>query len=475
MSIWKSYNNRKVNKLSKNIDVDILIIGAGITGMTLAYLLKDKNVCVVDARKIGFGVTLRSTAKINYFQGIVYTKILDVTDNITASSYLNSQIYAMKKLKKIIKKEKIACDLEKVSSYVFPSNKGDIHKLDREVKFLLNNKIKVKEVTNFVKLNKYKLYGVDDTYVFNPLKYLDGLYNILIDSGVSLYENTNITKIEKIGNSYICATTKNFIKAKIVVVATQYPYFLFPLLLPLKSSLEKSYIIVSKVNTYHKYTYISTSDPIYSTRFYKDKKNIYKISLGKSYNLYKNKIDTECFCKLQKEFDIDNKDIVYKYTNTDIITSDYMPYIGSIKNNMYISCGYNTWGITNGILGACIISDRINNKKNKYDIFNPYRINISNIVKFPKYIYGSIKSYFKYKQDNIKVIKINGQNIGVYNDSKGTHMVYIKCPHMGCRLRFNEVEKTWDCPCHSSRFNIDGKCIKGPSNYDISFDLKKNK
>ena len=168
------------------------------------------------------------------------------------------------------------------------------------------------------------------------------------------------------------------------------------------------------------------------------------------------------------------------YSNVDIITSDHMPYIGKIKHNMYIGCCYNTWGMTNSVLAAKIISDMVKNISNPYqNIFNPKRINLSMILNIP-YILGSqIKSFFGPKinknkpwyNGKVKFVRKNGKSLAIYKDENGfEHTVYNKCPHVGCSLIFNEEEKTWDCPCHSSRFNIDGDCIKGPSTFDITYN-----
>ena len=138
----------------------------------------------------------------------------------------------------------------------------------------------------------------------------------------------------------------------------------------------------------------------------------------------------------------------YLWSNVDIITNDGLPYIGRLKNNMLIGTGYNTWGLTNGFLAGKILSDIILNKENEYiDLFDPNRFNLKQIIGGISDIGSSISGYFN----------------GYLNKSKETHI----CPHAYCKLLFNNIEKTWDCPCHGSRFNIDGKCISGPANRDI--------
>ena len=479
MSIWnKKEINTKSEKLNKNIDTDILIIGAGMTGMTTAYYLKDKNICVVDANRVGHGVTLNTTAKINYFQERIYTKIANITNIDNSVKYLKSQRYAIDNIKEIIEKEKIDCDFINVPSFVFANKQSEIEKLEKEIDFLKNNGIKVEERDLPDKIKSYKSYAVNDTYIFNPIKYLQGLYNILSEH-IPIYENTKIIRIEKKDDYYICFSTNHHIKAKKVILSCHYPYFIYPFLLPLKSSIEKSYIIVSKVKEDKKFTCISSSIPTYSCRYYDDGENIYKICLAQSHNTSVKQNDVYNFNRVKQIFNLKEKDIVYKYSNTDIMTVDHMPYMGKLKDNMYIGVGYNTWGMTNSVLASRIISDLILGNNNEFsEVFNPNRFNVSNIIKIPYILASQTKSFFgpkifKYKSwysDKVKFYHEDGKSLACYKDKNGfEHIIHNKCPHFGCSLIFNEKELTWDCPCHSSRFDIDGKCIKGPSNYDVSY------
>ena len=478
MSIWnKEEINTKKEQLDKDIETDILIIGAGMTGMTTAYYLKDMDVCVVDASIVGHGVTLNTTAKINYFQERIYTKI-SKTDVKSATTYLKSQRYAIDNIKKIIEDKKIDCDFKNVPSFVFANTKKEIEPLKREIKFLHSNGIQVQKKDLPHKITSYSSYCVNDTYIFNPIKYLQGLYNIL-SKNIHIYENTKIIKIDEIDGYFICSGTDHHIKAKRVVLACHYPYFIYPFLLPLKSSIEKSYIIVSKVNKDKNFTCISSSTPTYSCRYYNDGKNIYQISLAESHNTSVKQNDKYHFDRVKEIFNLKSSDIVMKYSNTDIMTIDHMPYIGKLKDNLYIGVGFNTWGMTNSVLAAKIISDMIKCYENEYSTsFNPNRFNLSNIIKFPYILASQTKSFFgpkilKYKSwysNRIKFYHKDGKSLASYTDeNKVEHIIQNKCPHFGCSLIFNEKELTWDCPCHSSRFNIDGKCIKGPSNYDISY------
>ena len=168
-SIWlKDIKETNYKTLKENIDTDILVIGGGMTGISLLYELKDtqKKVVLVERNKIGHGVTSRSTAKLNYLQGIVYSKIKKLVGEKEAIDYLESQRLAIQKIKEIIKKEKIDCDLEKVTSKVYSRDS----ELEEEYEFLKDQNIPVTKDKNGIQ--------VEDTYVFHPLKFLYALASI---------------------------------------------------------------------------------------------------------------------------------------------------------------------------------------------------------------------------------------------------------------------------------------------------------
>ena len=155
-----------------------------------------------------------------------------------------------------------------------------------------------------------------------------------------------------------------------------------------------------------------------------------------------------------------------------------MPLIGEVKPNLYIATGFNKWGNTNGTISGKIISDLIIKKENKYcEIFSPKRgLSLDKIKNIPlfnfnigiRYIRNKLNSKMKYYDNKVIIKNIKGQRCGIYIDEKNkSHIVSNICPHMKCNLVFNYIDKTWDCPCHSSRFDIDGNVIYGPSVYDI--------
>ena len=473
-TIWTDEIKRDdIKILNKNINVDVLIIGGGITGLSTAYHLINSGlkVCLVERDIIGCGTTSKTTGKITYLQDLIYQKISLYNNKDKAKIYLKSQKEAISIIKNIIKKYNISCDFLKVNSYVYTNNNKNIKKLTKEYQFFKDNNIKINSGEKLPIDIKSKFYiSVNDTYVFHPMKYLNKLKQICEENDIKVYENTNVIKCEKNSDSYLCKTDNNTIKAKKVVFASHYPYFTVPFLMPIKSYIEKSYIVATKVDNKIKVSGITNDKTNFSFRSHSDKQNNYLICLGKSHNLREEKDDNKMFNNLCKENKIINNPL-YEWTNHDIITSDYLPYIGKINksDNLFIATGYNTWGMTNGTIAGKVISDLIMNKNNEYvDLFNPNRdMNLGKIINTPNNIYSSIKAILKTKiktYNNNTVYKIkDGKNVATYNN----YHIKNTCPHLKCGLIFNNKEKTWDCPCHGSRFDLNGKCINGPSKYDI--------
>ena len=427
-------------KLNEDKMVDVLIVGGGITGVNILYQLRKNNlnVMLVEQNKIGFSVTGKSTGKLSYLQNDLIDKIRKGLGDEIAAKYVKSQRDAIKMAVEIINKEKIACDLEKVNSVLYTNKDSEISKIKSLESFLRSNGVEVKEITNNLVQSKY-IIEVSDTYMFHPVKFV---YGLLKNNKFPIYENTTIKEITKVNDYYLCSTKENEIKAKWVILASHYPYFIVPYLFPIKCSLEKSYLSLAKFET-EPLSLISYSNPFVSIRTYKD--NL--IYLSNSHSVNSNVCDRENYNELLKKVSDLGITPDYMWSNIDIITNDGLPYVGKLSGNLLIGTGYNTWGLTNGILAGKILSDIVMNKENEYEkLFSPTRKNMKQVV---------------------EGIKDVGKTIGGYvNGFINSDRMY-KCPHAYCNLIYNEIDDTFDCPCHGSRFDNNGKCISGPANKDI--------
>lgn len=475
----ENVTNRVLPSLKEDISCDILIIGGGIAGLMTAYFLKDKgkNVVLIEANKCAEGASSKNTGKLTFMQGLIYQEIEKNYNSEIASLYLKSQKEAISLAKAIILDNSIDCNLKETESYIFNNNEDILSKFKKELEFYQKNNIDCKIVKTLP--NKFPIkYALTSSsgYSFNPYKFLVKIKNILKDK-IKIYEKTRCTKVKKEENYYVSLLSNgNKIKSKSVVVATQYPFFIVPYFTPFKTIVEKSFITSGKEKTMD-FQAISSGKKTFSINYYHEDEG-YLLYSRKSHYICKDldvrEDEKEITLEYEKYF---NSKPLYYFQNHDLMTYDHIPYIGRIDNNMFVLTGFNKWGNTNGIIGGKIISDLILNLNNDYqEVFDPKRslsfLKIKNLLVYntlvmSRYILNKVKSNQTFYDNNVKIKDINGKKCGIYTDEKGDHIVSNICPHMKCNLVFNYVDKTWDCPCHASRFDIDGNVISGPSVYSI--------
>ncbi|HBA37321.1 MAG TPA: hypothetical protein DCY94_01230 [Firmicutes bacterium] len=463
----------ELRPLKEDMDVDVVIIGGGITGLSMLYQLKnsEKRVILVEANVCGMGVTSKSTAKITPMEQDLYMKIRGY-DEAKASLYLKSQLDARDLLVETIRKEEIECDLEKSTSYTYTSDTNKIKDIECEYQFLSQNGLSV-DISSNIPFNSELQLAVSykDAYVFHPLKYINGLKDILKEK---VFERSRVKSIIKTEEGYILNINDCTVKTKVVVIATHYPYFFKSFFLPLKSHIEVSFV-GAKQEKYEEYNAINIDKPIDSIRYHKSGKKSFKVHLYDS--LMSSEVGgiKEHFANLMEE-----EECEFLWSNNDVMTNDSLPFIGSIKkgdNTFLIGTGYNTWGMTNGTLAGKILADIIEEKENSYrELFDPNRkVNFGKLVSFPLNIFSNAKSFIKSSKGNVnngevEYETIDGVEVASVCDKDGVkHTVLAKCPHMKCGLIYNKVEETWDCMCHGSRFDIDGNVLEGPSNENIKF------
>ena len=472
-SIWLKGVKTKANKkLSEDIDTDILIIGGGITGLSTAYFLmnKDREITLIDKGKIGYGATSYSTGKVTYLQDTLVKGNSEKED-----LYLASQIDAVNMIKNIIIENNIKCNYESNSSYLYATNKKEIKNIKKIENILKRNNIEYKIKNSDLLYNSIYSIKVDDTATINPAKYLLGLKELL-NNNIKIYENSIAEDIDYKDSKFVVKVNNNCIRCNVLVVATHYPFLISLGLIPFKTHVEKSYLTAFNVEKNKKLNAIAQSGNN-SIRYYSDDKD-YMIYCSCSDKLGKNIDNAKKIGDLSWEVNSKyNTKMKYIWNNCDIMATDFIPLAGKIEKNLYIATGYSTWGITNGSLSAKVIADNILGITNKYtELFNPTRTSniinlvVSNLSVGKTYILSKlIKNYSFYT--NVSVYTKDGIRYGKYIDDKNVeHIVYNKCPHMKCNLIFNSVDKTWDCPCHSSRFDIDGNIVHGPSHYSIKVE-----
>lgn len=427
-SIWvKSVPDINFKALDGNKSTDVLIVGGGIAGILCAYRLwkSGADCMLVEAGRICQGITKNTTAKITLGHGIIYDKLIKTFGENKARLYLNAQLQAMKEYSKLC--ADIDCDYQIMDNYVYSlANKCEI---ENEVNALKTLGVDA-EVSGAGELpiNVSGSVKVGRQAAFHPLKFL---YSISKD--LPIFENTKV--IELAANKAI--TNRGEITYKKLIIATHFPilnkhggYFL-------KLYQHRSYVIALKGPQKINGMYVDESDTGLSFRTHEDLLLLGGGGhrTGKQGGCWQ---ELELFAKKHYK----NAQIVAKWATQDCMTLDGIPYIGRYSKSTpdtFVATGFNKWGMTNAMAASIILTDLVCNRHNPYaEVFSPSRTIMRRQL---------IANLFE-------------STVGLLTPTRP------RCPHLGCALRYNKAEHTWDCPCHGSRFSKNGDLIDNPATDD---------
>ncbi len=428
-SIWqKTAELPSFSTLENDTKTDVLVIGGGLAGLLTAYKLKEKGIDCIVVEKDGIcqKVTGNTTAKITSQHGFCYSKILKSNGFENAKIYLHANEKALSEYEKLC--EKIDCDFEKKDNFVYALENMNL--IDEELKALWKIGFQAEFQDNLpLPIKPIGAIKFKNQAQFNPLKFVKGIIKDL-----KIYENTFVKKID--GNSAI--TERGKINFKKAVIATHFPIINNHGLFFMKMYQHRSYVIALENAPDVKGMYVDQSDSGLSFRNYE---NLLLLG-GGSHKTGKdggNWKELRDFAKINYP---DAKEVAH-WATQDCKTLDHIPYIGPYfkgAENLFVATGFNKWGMTGAMVSAMILSDMIAEKENPYaKIFNPSRC----ILKPQLFING-------------------------FESAKNLLTPTPKrCPHLGCALKWNKAEHTWDCPCHGSRFTENGKLLENPANGDL--------
>ncbi|MBR5273361.1 MAG: FAD-dependent oxidoreductase [Clostridia bacterium] len=427
-SVWeKSAQRPKFEKLNGNASTDVLIIGGGIAGILCAYKLKNAGVdCILtEAAEICGGITKNTTAKITLQHGLLYDKLIKRFGENKAKRYLRAQMHAGEEYAKIC--HGIDCDYEIKDSFVYSLNNKE--KIQREVATL--NHLGIKADFYGATELPFKVAGavcVREQAQFHPLKFL-----YAISKDLPIYEHTKVTQLKP----YTAITNHGEISFKKLIIATHFPilnkhggYFI-------KLYQHRSYVIALENAQKLNGMYVDESDTGLSFRNYE---NLLLLGGGGHRTGKKGGCWNELETFAQKHYK--NARIIDKWATQDCMTLDAVAYIGPYAkslSNVYVATGFNKWGMTNSMVAADILCGIIKGRPAPFaEVFLPSRS-----IMRPQLAANTFESI-----------------IGLLTPT------VPRCPHLGCALKYNRAEHSWDCPCHGSRFTMDGELIDNPATDD---------
>lgn len=472
--------------LQKDLKVDVAIIGGGITGILCAYLLSNKglNIAIFEADHILQGTTGHTTAKITSQHGLIYSKIKNQISEEFAKQYADANESAIRMYKKIANELNIQCDLVPQSAYIYTLQDQYISKIKDEATIADSLGIKATYLEELpLPFTVKAAVRFDDQAQFHPLKFLLPLAKEIANSGNQIFERTRIIDIEDQSDYVLMTDQGKKVTAEKLIIASHYPFYNKPGLYFTRIYPERSYVVaINAKENYPGGMYITAEEPGRSIRS-QSSDDGQLIFVGGEHHKTGQGDDTikhyEALVDYANEtFTVEG--IPYRWSTQDCMTLDGIPYVGHYTSdtpNMYIATGYGKWGMTNSMTSAMLLRDLIIDGKSPWqDVYNPSRQTIvasaknfvvENLNVADKLIKGKILPLPKdtdIQSGEGEVIEANGQRAGVYRDEQGTlHIVDTTCTHMGCEVNWNSAEKSWDCPCHGSRFTYEGEVIEGPA------------
>lgn len=494
------------SELRENIKCDVVIVGGGISGLSVAYNLSKsgKKVVLVEDGFIGSGETGRTTAHLASALDDRYYELERIFGKEGSSLAAESHSAAISFIEETVRNEQIDCDFIRLSGYLYlhPSDKAE--NLDKEYEAAKNAGLDVELLDSVpgMKNSPGRCIRFANQGQFHPMKYLKGLAEAVIKFGGRIYTNTHAEEISDDG----IVTAKGFrVEAgDAVVIASNSPVN-NRYLMHQKQYPYRTYVVAAKVkkNSVKPGLWWDTGNhkdnkelpPYYYTRVQSlDEHHDLLICGGEDHHTgiledddtpqeqrYSN---LEVF--LRDHFNIE--EVIYKWSGQVLEPMDGLAYIGKNPvddDDVYIVTGDSGNGMTHGTIAGILISDLINNKKNPWEkIYSPSRFKLFSSGKtFFKELFGQLGSYVKnYPKDAAsvslsrletgdgKIVEMDGKKYGAYrDDADDLHLVSANCTHVGCIIAWNKDEKSWDCPCHGSRFTHDGKVINGPANEDLKY------
>jgi len=428
-SIWKATSTLPhFPKLTRDIKTDILIIGGGLTGILTAYMLHKQNIdyVLVEKGRICDSTSGNTTAKITIQHGLIYHKLLNSVGLDHTQGYLHANKMAFDKYAHLCRD--IDCDYEPKDNFVYTMNNP--YKLEDEMTALHRIGYPAELCQNLpLPMNTTGAVKFPAQAQFHPLKFVAE-----ISKNLNIYENSWVQ--EMIGNTAVLG--KHKIQANKVIVATHFPFINKHGSYFLKLYQHRSYVIGLKNAGIVDGMYVDDNKKGLSFRDY----NGYLLLGGGGHRTGKeggNWKELRDFARTHYPHSTEK----YFWSAQDCMSLDSIPYIGQYSSNttnLYTATGFNKWGMTGAMLSAMLLTDMVNDKPNDFnEIFSPSR----SILK-PQLAVNAFES---------------ATNLLSFSKKR--------CPHLGCALKWNKAEHSWDCPCHGSRFTEEGKVMENPANGDL--------
>jgi glycine/D-amino acid oxidase-like deaminating enzyme/nitrite reductase/ring-hydroxylating ferredoxin subunit len=458
---------------------DVLVLGGGITGLTTALLLKQQGakVAVIEAGRVGSGATGNSTAKVTALQGTMLSTITRTRGADIAAAYAEHSLVAVEMVANLVAELGIDCDLQRRTAYTVAQHDRELSAVEQETDAARAAGLPVHATRETdLPIDVEGAVRLDRQLELHPLSYARGLAAAIDSDGSRVFEQTRALSVEE-GRPVRVMTTHGELSGERVVVATHYPIWDRGLYFARLEAM-RSYCIAARVRGEPSRSMsITAGSPTWSFRSAGD----LMIVCGQGHPAGARNTGPDRFTALEdyarRHWDV--IEITHRWSAQDAVPYDRTPMIGTytpVTSRMFVATGFSKWGLSSGTMSAMLLAAQIAGEKVPTEVFNPHRLSLRTL---PTLARMNMKVAVDIVGDRLlpgqgsaqqtapgqaRVVRSGTERTGVYRDEDGElHAVSLRCTHLGCLVRFNAAERSWDCPCHGSRFDVDGAVLEGPA------------
>jgi len=480
--------------LTGDVSCDVAVVGAGIAGVSVAVELarSGRSVVLLEARRIGGGVTGNTTAKVSVAHGALYARLARRLGEEAARQYAKSQGVALEHVAGTAARLGVACDLERRPAYVYTEDPSQVPLLETEASAARRAGL----AATFVRDTglPFPVAGAvrfEDQLMFHPIKYLHGVVEGLLRDGGRVFEGTRVVGLREGRPSALSCDNGSTVSAAEVVVTTHYPVFDRSLLFA-RMTPRREFAVAAAVPASADLDgmYVSTESDTRSVRSAAHPGGRLLVATGAPFTPG----DSSAPQNLERlrawlcdRFQVETVD--YTWAAQDNHTGDRVPFIGPLHplaRHSWVATGFGSWGMTNGVLAGLLLAERIGGRRPPWaNLYDTRRVHPT--LEAPTMVAGGLRSASGLAAARVRsrlarvgsvddipagtagVVRGEDGEWATYVDDDGTaHAVSPTCTHLGCRVSFNDAERTWECACHGSRFGLDGSVLQGPATRPLS-------
>ncbi|QHS63832.1 FAD-dependent oxidoreductase [Chitinophaga agri] len=491
-SLWQGnvQSYLTTNRADRHKKYDVVIIGGGITGITTGLLLQEagKQCLIVEAEELGFGTTGGTTAHLNTLLDVPYYVIAQNFGEENAKHVAHATAEALNLIRNNVTRFNIDCGFQEADAYLFAQDEDQEKELDKIRKSSADAGLNIDYITDIpVTVPFRKAVRATGQAKFNPLLYIQGLAKAFEAAGGTIIQQCRVINVTE-DDTMKVATTSGVFSTVDVVYATHIPPGIN--LLHLRCSPYRSYAMAVTLEdeAYPEDLSYDMYDPYHYYRTQIVNGQRYLIIGGEDHKTGEEINTDQCFRSLEaharKHFSV--KEIVYRWSSQYFEPTDGLPYIGYLpghEDHVYVASGFGGNGMTYGTVSAQLLKCIIMKENATLEkLFDPNRIKpVAGFTSFVTHNTDVIKEFFGklFSADELKqlsdlapgegkLVRYHDKKVALYKNEEGKlFALNPTCTHMKCDVKWNQTEKSWDCPCHGARYNYDGKVITGPADADL--------